>query len=728
MTIISPIEVPSDEPLYLPLPTPASVRLLRVERDAASRIIHGTLETWDLDDPSCPSYVTLSYSWGAPSRGCAIWLKGRIFPVLDTVYPILEAICDGPGHSEEPAKDGEAASSRAPSRTAATSGFDRKADGWYWIDSICINQDDLDERSAQVKLMGRLYCETARAAVWLGPSDPFSDMAMDLFAELRERLGELEARSASSTAGADLLPKSDPLMDERRWEAWSNLLQNRGWWRRVWTLQEFVLPMKLDFHCGPAKRISREQWSRGMSARKYLPFAGGEYGRPGSDDSAWLAAWHRRRIFQWHRQAMDRPEGWIGGIGPKGTDLSLAALLAYTADASTSVPHDRMYALRGLLSDSETKSLLPVVDYKMPIEELLYEFAKRWIETYKSLDIICFAEHFLQHGAFLPRAGDPGSRDVPPRTWIPDWRQQGISFVVPLMVSQTAGNHIGNFRPIRDKSMQHAPDPVRYQAFTFTDHPFRVRFSDEHRALVTEGYMIGRCSNNEHESTEPPAQNKSAADLKISVLLSVINNLLRCMVLDREDRYLTRPADMVRYRAEFLALADLGFSGTIPEGTSAPVAWLLAWLHRNAGLDVGGGLTLREVTSSVLARLHVHGSDVKVGQLTDRILMTGVDETGLAARMYDTTHPNRMHKELFSWTPLGGSSRHFRSFAMGPSLRPQLDYEIWILRGCSVPVVLGPVGWAVEGGKSFVGECYLDGYMNGEFVPANPEPDGLWLL
>ena len=40
-----------------------------------------------------------------------------------------------------------------------------------WIDSICIDQDNSSEKTAQVKLMGQIYSRASFVAVWLGSSD-----------------------------------------------------------------------------------------------------------------------------------------------------------------------------------------------------------------------------------------------------------------------------------------------------------------------------------------------------------------------------------------------------------------------------------------------------------------------------------------------------------------------------------------------------------------------------
>ena len=53
-----------------------------------------------------------------------------------------------------------------------------------WIDAICINQHDMEERGNQVGLMGRIYAASKKVVVWLGPHADNSDLAMDFLARL----------------------------------------------------------------------------------------------------------------------------------------------------------------------------------------------------------------------------------------------------------------------------------------------------------------------------------------------------------------------------------------------------------------------------------------------------------------------------------------------------------------------------------------------------------------
>jgi hypothetical protein len=45
-------------------------------------------------------------------------------------------------------------------------------EGYLWIDQTCINQSDVEERNAQVRLMSTIYSQCLSVIVWLGGGDP----------------------------------------------------------------------------------------------------------------------------------------------------------------------------------------------------------------------------------------------------------------------------------------------------------------------------------------------------------------------------------------------------------------------------------------------------------------------------------------------------------------------------------------------------------------------------
>ena len=58
-----------------------------------------------------------------------------------------------------------------------------------FIDAICIDQENLAERNAQVKLMGKIYSEAACVYVWLGPHTDGSERALGIWRIIEQYRG-----------------------------------------------------------------------------------------------------------------------------------------------------------------------------------------------------------------------------------------------------------------------------------------------------------------------------------------------------------------------------------------------------------------------------------------------------------------------------------------------------------------------------------------------------------
>jgi hypothetical protein len=55
-----------------------------------------------------------------------------------------------------------------------------------WIDAICINQADDDEKAVQVAKMHHIYRKAKFVVVWLGAAQDGSDLAMNAIANVKE--------------------------------------------------------------------------------------------------------------------------------------------------------------------------------------------------------------------------------------------------------------------------------------------------------------------------------------------------------------------------------------------------------------------------------------------------------------------------------------------------------------------------------------------------------------
>lgn len=117
---------------YSPLKHPKSVRLLLLHPGEFSQLIACTIKEADLESRS--TYTALSYVWGDPALTVPALCNGCHVPVTRNLNAALR---------------------RMRHRTAIVS---------CWVDTLCINQSDIDERNSQVTLIGRhlLPCPQSR--------------------------------------------------------------------------------------------------------------------------------------------------------------------------------------------------------------------------------------------------------------------------------------------------------------------------------------------------------------------------------------------------------------------------------------------------------------------------------------------------------------------------------------------------------------------------------------
>ncbi|KAK0710171.1 heterokaryon incompatibility, partial [Lasiosphaeria miniovina] len=118
-----------------------------------------------------------------------------------------------------------------------------------WIDVICINQEDVVEKSIHVPLMHHVYQRASRVVIWLGRPSQDSDEAMthvDIL--LQERtIGGFISRLACGDAAAEQQKPSIMLQPFAR-------LFGRPWWTRMWVLQEVYHASNAIVMCGKAAR------------------------------------------------------------------------------------------------------------------------------------------------------------------------------------------------------------------------------------------------------------------------------------------------------------------------------------------------------------------------------------------------------------------------------------------------------------------------------------------
>lgn len=136
-------------------PGTKSIRLLEIVPGRKDEPIKCTLSRHYLD--SNPSYIALSYTWDSGGRKRLIECDGMRLEIGGNLYRFLTEFrrkhylrqYEMPGSS--------------PSR--------------LWIDAVCINQKDLDERNEQVLQMRDVYTKAESVIVWLGKQQSHDELA-----------------------------------------------------------------------------------------------------------------------------------------------------------------------------------------------------------------------------------------------------------------------------------------------------------------------------------------------------------------------------------------------------------------------------------------------------------------------------------------------------------------------------------------------------------------------
>jgi hypothetical protein len=355
----------SHEPVqyrYLPIQGLQQIRILKLAPGRDDEPLAGQLETVDLGDKT--AYEALSYEWGSPRTAHRILLgHGAELWITDSLHNALRDL------------------------RRRTRGEGSRA---IWADAICIDQNNLDEREAQVSVMGKIYSNAKRVVTYTGPEKDNSSLAIDFALELVQQVTSGSGRQKKrSVTEADILEPGLSTKSDARCAALRRLLL-RGWSGRCWCAQEFLSNKTVIVMCG--KRSIRSDLIPdvvSLCIRRRLPVSllpdMEEDPKSLKECLLNLRTMRKGLLF----------ESWCP---------VLEELLPMMHPFQASDPRDKVYALLGQAYDFKGISL--PIDYNCPVEELYINVARQILNRSTALQILY---------------SNNGRKYYNLPSWVPDW-------------------------------------------------------------------------------------------------------------------------------------------------------------------------------------------------------------------------------------------------------------------------------------------------------------------
>jgi hypothetical protein len=216
---------------YTCLPSSTSIRLIRLlptlskDIEEAGRQVKAresyiniqcSLEIVDLTD--APAYDALSYTWGNPTtvflqdgkdklpdigdeRCIPISCQARTILVTLSLYRALLNLLLADIQS-----------------TALAHISGKPKEKYTWIDALCIDQSNIEERNCQVPMMGKIYNQAQTVLAWLGEEDAFARPAIETLIKIGDLPAEMAVIARSSLLNENVRVELSILPEISEWD------------------------------------------------------------------------------------------------------------------------------------------------------------------------------------------------------------------------------------------------------------------------------------------------------------------------------------------------------------------------------------------------------------------------------------------------------------------------------------------------------------------------------
>ncbi|KAI0419802.1 heterokaryon incompatibility protein-domain-containing protein [Xylaria grammica] len=441
-------------------------------------------------------------------------------------------------------------------------------------------------------------------------------------------------------------------------------LLRRRYWQRMWIIQEIALAQDIIVSCGDQER----GWPA-FSAAVQCALQGLS---PADSELAGFEPFSN--LYQLRRIITE-------GAAPR--KVSLLEALRRSVIAHASDPRDKVFGLLGLVNDGDT--YVPRPNYAAPLENLCLGMALGYISGKRTLDAIVLLGRGIDD--------DSVARNASP-SWLPHWHNLSVGYERQLAYLT------GNIHP-KHKSPLFAYE-VKAAGLSECQAHYRDGILSCRGIYVgtiqTVGYSIWDESRNIASNVRgsnglrnPYLDNNSTFKAIYTAFLGVASSRVYLTLMARSNDVHFRSSDEA-YLTEFMRL----WRSSYQPGYSPDIQ---AWINNHKGFRVHGktieqwahwkswtkqGINCRRKAAA--QRKNTMLADVQRFVAPDLAFMI---RNGLRLMLTDRGH--------IGWA-------HFRG-------RP--GDLLYVLQGCSVPVILRP---ASHDTFRLVGDAWIQGFMNGEAI------------
>lgn len=327
--------------------------------------------------PPCEPYQALSYIWGSTEDPSLIHVESQ----GDTSEHLEQNVDPALPYFQIHVQEQSQSTLRITRNLAVALPYlrNRYEPRTFWIDAICINQSDNDERSQQVARMYEIYKGADRVVVWLGEESDDSNIAIDVFNEIGQQIEVDWAQWTIRTVRKEAL--KDKLFSKEASNAIYQLLR-RPWFERLWIIQEMhAADGRAIVRCGPRSL----NWQHLCKGVYYIRLKNALI----IDDD---------NPYSQHRTAYRLVQLWQD----QSAYETFSNVWFLTRHALCADPRDRIYGLQGLLPLRRRLK----VDYSRSAKEIYEAMALHIIRMERQLHILEFcdlAEGKSSHPTWVPR-------------------------------------------------------------------------------------------------------------------------------------------------------------------------------------------------------------------------------------------------------------------------------------------------------------------------------------